>query len=67
MKITVSVIVIALLWSSTMFVFTSRVYAQGDLAGYWKFDESSGNIASDSSGNGNNGTLENGPAWVNGK
>jgi len=31
------------------------------------FDEGSGNIAYDYSGNGNNGTLYNGPTWVNGK
>jgi len=34
------------------------------LVGWWTFDEGSGNIAADSSGNGNNGTL-NGPVeWV---
>ncbi len=31
------------------------------LVGHWKFDEASGNTASDSSGNGNNGTLMN---WI---
>jgi hypothetical protein len=36
------------------------------LAGYWKFDEGSGTVASDSSGNGNIGTLYNGPQWVSG-
>ena len=34
---------------------------------YLKFDESSGTTALDSSGNGWNGTLVNGPAWVAGK
>jgi len=34
---------------------------------YWKFDESSGTIAYDISGNDNDGTLQNGPIWVNGK
>jgi predicted GH43/DUF377 family glycosyl hydrolase len=34
--------------------------------GYWKFDEGVGGTASDSSGNGNTGTLANGPQWVNG-
>ena len=33
------------------------------LLGYWKFDESAGTLASDSSGNGNDGTLQNGPVW----
>jgi Tol biopolymer transport system component len=35
-------------------------------AGYWKFDEGSGTVASDSSGNGNTGSLMNGPQWVDG-
>jgi hypothetical protein len=37
------------------------------LVGWWKFDETEGNIAYDSSGNGNDGNLTNGPAWVEGK
>src|SRR3990170_7060226 len=37
------------------------------LVGYWAFDEGSGTTAGDSSGNGNNGTLTNGPTWVAGK
>jgi len=41
--------------------------AQTGLVGYWKFDEGSGNTAHDSSGNGNTGTLTNGPVWVDGK
>jgi type II secretory pathway pseudopilin PulG len=45
--------------------------AQG-LVGYWSFDEGSGNIARDYSGNGNNGTLYNfnftaTSGWVDGK
>ena len=34
------------------------------LVGYWKFDESEGTTAYDSSGCGNDGTLMNGPAWA---
>ncbi len=34
---------------------------------YWKFDEGSGSTAADSSGNGNNGTLVNGPVWTAGR
>lgn len=34
-------------------------------AGYWKFDETSGTVAADSSGNGKTGTLY-GPAWTTG-
>jgi len=37
------------------------------LIAYWKFDEGSGTIAADSSGNVNTTTLENNPAWVDGK
>ncbi len=37
------------------------------LVGYWKFDEGSGTSAADSSGNGNAGTLTNGPTWTSGK
>lgn len=35
--------------------------------GYWKMDEGSGTSAYDSSGNGNTGSLTNGPTWVTGK
>src|SRR5262249_49373042 len=37
------------------------------LIGYWKFDESTGTTAIDSSGLGNNGILTNGPTWTSGK
>ena len=37
------------------------------LVGWWKFDETDGNIAYDSSGNGNDGNLTNGSTWTNGK
>jgi hypothetical protein len=37
------------------------------LVGYWKFDETSGTIAFDCSGNGYNGTLMHGPTRVAGK
>lgn len=33
------------------------------LMGYWHFDEATSTIAYDASGNGNNGTLTNGPTW----
>ncbi|MCH7556076.1 MAG: hypothetical protein IIB56_01320 [Planctomycetes bacterium] len=38
-----------------------------DLVGWWRLDEGSGTIAKDSSGNGNNGTLEGNPQRVAGK
>jgi len=37
------------------------------LVGYWKFDEGSGTVAADASGNGNHGTLQNGPTWTTGQ
>jgi hypothetical protein len=37
------------------------------LVGYWPFDEGSGTTANDYSGNGNTGTLTNGPTWVTGQ
>jgi hypothetical protein len=41
--------------------------ASADLVGYWKFDEGSGTIAYDSSGNGLDGTLNGDPQWVVGQ
>ncbi len=38
-----------------------------DLLGWWKFDEGTGIIAVDSSGNGNDGTFVQDPEWVAGK
>ncbi len=35
------------------------------LVAYYKFDEGGGATTADASGNGNNGTLVNGPAWAN--
>jgi len=36
------------------------------LIGWWAFDEGSGATAADSSGNGNDGTINGGPEWVDG-
>jgi len=41
--------------------------ASGGLIGHWTFDENSGTIAADSSGQGNNGTIEGNALWVTGK
>ncbi len=38
-----------------------------DLAGHWNFNEGEGTVAHDSSGNGNDGTLEGPPQWVPGQ
>jgi fibronectin type 3 domain-containing protein len=37
-----------------------------DLLAWWKFNETSGTIAADSSGNGRHGALSNGPVWAAG-
>ena len=43
-------------------------HAGVDMAvGIWLFDEGSGDVAIDSSGNGNDAALEGGPEWVDGK
>ena len=38
-----------------------------DLLGWWKFDDGTGTIAVDSSGNGNDGVFIQDPDWVAGK
>jgi len=37
---------------------------KAELVGWWRFDEGSGTIANDSSGNGNDGTFNGDPQWV---
>ena len=38
-----------------------------NLVGLWRFDEGAGTTAADSSGLGNNGTLQGNPQWVAGR
>jgi hypothetical protein len=38
-----------------------------NILGAWLLDEGTGNITTDASGNGNDGTLMGGPAWINGE
>ncbi len=45
-------------------VLTGAVKA--DLVAYWRLDEGSGTTANDSSGNGNDGTFNGDPQWVEG-
>jgi len=40
--------------------------SRAELVGYWRLDEGSGTMVSDSSGNGHDGTIEGDPAWVAG-
>ncbi len=54
----------------TIVALTGSTYAEIDpetIAGAWLFEEGSGGTAVDSSGNGNDGTIEGSPKWVNGK
>lgn len=41
--------------------------SNGGLIGWWTFDEGTSTTAGDASGNGNTGTLTNGPTWTIGK
>jgi len=41
--------------------------ADASLVGWWTLNDGSGNVAYDTSGNGNDGTLQGGPSWVAGK
>jgi hypothetical protein len=64
---TLALAIIAVLCLSALSVYSASLNATGlPPAGYWKFDEGTGVVASDSSGKGNAGTLMNEPQWVNG-
>jgi hypothetical protein len=54
---------------AAMMLFTRQVLAidVDALAGLWLFDEGSGEVAGDSSGNGHDGTIIGDPNWVKGK
>ncbi len=58
------ILVLALAGSVTAYGFSPN--ADASLVGLWKLDEMSGTIAADSSGNGNDGTLQGDPQWVEG-
>jgi hypothetical protein len=45
----------------------SFTVSPSNLVAHWKFDEGSGTTATDASGNGNTGTLVNGPLWAAGR
>lgn len=52
--------------TSTDFTFTTTAPPTLGLVGHWALDAASGTAATDSSGNGNTGTLVNGPVWTTG-
>ncbi len=51
-------------WMSSSLNASHPYYS--NLAGYWPMNDGSGSVAADQSGNGQNATLQNGPAWVSG-
>lgn len=58
----------AYLFVLMVFLIVSTAYAAEEgLVGYWSFDDGAGDVAKDSSGNGNDGKLIRGPEWVDGK
>jgi len=63
-----TVVCISFIVVSLMFVCISDADIDPNtIVGIWLFDEGSGNTASDSSENGNNGVLMGNPEWVDGK
>jgi len=59
--------IVLLLTLATLLILTNMACADGaNLVGYWKFDEVSGRIAADSSGNKNDGELIGGVDWMPG-
>jgi hypothetical protein len=53
--------------SGVVEILVNNSTLMNDLVGWWKFDETNGTVAYDSSGNGNDGNLTNGPTWTDGK
>jgi PKD repeat protein len=45
------------------FMYSSLPLPQANLVAYWRFDEGTGEVAHDASGNGRDGILVNGPQW----
>ena len=64
-KITIMIFISLLCSLSISQVFGA--VTMDDTIGFWLFDEGKGDIAKDSSKNGNNGKLIDNPTWVNGK
>jgi hypothetical protein len=52
---------------SLVLVLGTAGNVSADLVGYWKFDEGSGDVAVDSSGYGNDGSIKGTPNWVAGQ
>jgi hypothetical protein len=69
MEVKYSLIAVFVLFAAgLLFAVSSQAKIDPEtIAGMWLFDEDEGEIANDSSGNGNNGTLTNRPRWDDGK
>ena len=46
---------------------SNKIDLKNGLVGWWKFDETKGKVAKDSSGSGHDGKLSGDPKWVSGK
>jgi len=57
---------LTVLWQTGQVAQAAVLDPHPGLVGWWRFDEGSGTVAGDSSGNGNSGTI-NGATWVNGR
>jgi hypothetical protein len=63
-------VIVCLIMIIICLMLTGQSFAKVDLTkavAIWTFDEGSGNVAKDSSGNGNDGKFVQEPKWVNGK
>ncbi len=65
----ISVIIVCVSALGGLGIVTHIAHADitSNLLAYWKFDDGSGTIAADSSGNGYTGTLYNNPTWTTGE
>jgi hypothetical protein len=61
--ICISFIIVSLMFAG----ISNAAIDQKSIMGMWLFDEGKGDAAKDSSGNGNDGVLTNGPEWEDGK
>ena len=61
--VSISFIIVSLMFAG----ISNAAIDQKSIMGMWLFDEGKGDAAKDSSGNGNDGVLTNGPEWEDGK
>ena len=72
-KATLTLTLCAIIATSTIIILQNTQTTQAalidphpGLVGWWRFDEGNGNLAKDSSGYGNDGSIYGNPVWVNG-